>query len=151
MTMTKTVAREFGYNPLADILGLVITERKHGFSRAKLKVEDFVLNPHMVVSGAATFAMADNGMGAALSATLDKREFCSTIEIKINFMRPVAAGDLICDSRLIHRHGATAMLESEISSKGKLIAKAQGTFAIGQRKNPKGMSPYVSGTAQSEG
>ena len=132
--MAREIVRRKGFNPFADSIGLEVGETGDGFARFVMPVAAHIMNPHRVVHGAAIYAMADNGMGAALYTTLADDETCSTIEIKINYMRPVTAGTLICDTTVVHRGRSTAVLESAITNDGQLVARAQGTFSIGARR-----------------
>jgi acyl-CoA thioesterase len=118
-------------HPFADLLGLRVTANTDGICSCELEVEDRHLNPNGVVHGAVCYAMADTGMGAALSRVLAEGEICTTIEIKINYFRPVLAGSLRCDTRIVHRGRRTGALESEIlDHQERLIARATGTFMI---------------------
>ena len=83
-------------HPFAELIDLRIADERAGFSRLELTVTTDHLNPHRVVHGAVVYAMADTGMGAALYPTLDEGEICATIEIKINYFKPVASGLLVC-------------------------------------------------------
>jgi acyl-CoA thioesterase len=74
-------------------------------------------------------------MGAALHSLLAESELCATIEIKIVYLRAVTAGRLQCESRVIHRGRSTAVLESDVSVEGELVARALGTFSILPRKS----------------
>lgn len=120
-------------NPFGDVIGIRITGAADGSARSELRVEPRLLNPHGVLHGGVVFSMADNTMGAALYTELSEGETCSTIEIKINFTRPVSAGLLLCQSTVIHRGRTTAVLEATVSNDQKLVARAQGTFAVLQR------------------
>lgn len=118
-------------HPFADLLGLRVTANTDGICSCELEVEDRHLNPNGVVHGAVCYAMADTGMGAALSRVLAEGEICTTIEIKINYFRPVLAGSLRCDTRIVHRGRRTGALESEVfDQEERLVARATGTFMI---------------------
>lgn len=96
----------------------MVTEEKH-------------MNPHGVVHGAVIYALADTGMGGALTSQLEEGEICSTIEIKINYFRPALAGRLSCRTEIVNKGRKTAMMESTVSdAKERLIAMAMGTFMI---------------------
>ena len=97
------------------------------------------LNPHRVVHGAVLYALADTGMGAALYPTLADGEICATIEIKINYFKPVRSGTLRCLTRLIHRGRRVANLEAQLFAGDTLVAQANGNYAIIQpRAKPAG-------------
>lgn len=79
-------------HPFADHIALTVVQQAAGSSRCELVVAPAHLNPHGVVHGAVIFALADTGMGAALYPALTEGESCATIEVKINFYRPVGEG-----------------------------------------------------------
>jgi acyl-CoA thioesterase len=73
-------------------------------------------------------------MGAALYPLLDEDELCATVEIKIAYFAAIASGILVCKTKLIHKGKRIGVLESEIESNGRLIAKAIGTYSIFKAK-----------------
>ena len=111
-------------------IALEMTERGDGTSRCRLSVAPMHLNPHGVVHGAVLYAMADQGMGAAVYSLLEPEESCATIEIKIVYMASVRNGDLSCETRVLNKGRRVAVLESEVRNGERLVAKALGTFAI---------------------
>ena len=119
-----------GFNPFGELIGLTFEEFGDGSSRCALEVTDELLNPHGVVHGGAIYSMADTGMGAALYSAIEEEELCTTIEIKISYLRAVKSGRLVCDTRVLSRTRKVAVLESEIRSGEKLVAKASGTFFV---------------------
>ena len=115
----------------ADLIGLEVTSRGEGECITELAIDDRHLNPNNVVHGAVIYALADTGMGGALTTLLDDTEFCSTIEMKINYFRPGVSGRLSCRTRVVNKSRQTAAMDSEIfSAEGKLLARATGTFMI---------------------
>jgi len=101
-----------------------------------LKIQPYHFNSSGVVHGGVLFTLADTGMGAALYPSLQPTEGCATIEIKINYFRPVTEGELSCRSAVVHRGRSTANLESTLSVGGVVVGKANGTFAIFPRRVP---------------
>jgi acyl-CoA thioesterase len=124
------------HHPFAELLGLSVAHKEPGASRCVLPENPRLRNPHGVVHGAAMYALADTGMGAALYTLLAEGEYCATIEIKITYFKAVREGELECLTRLLHRGKRVAALESEILHRGALIAKASGSFAIFQPDTP---------------
>ncbi len=117
-------------NAYTEQLGLKFEERRSGYSRCTLVVTPAHHNPHGVVHGAVVFAMADTGMGAALYPTLEAGEICATIEVKINYFKPVVSGVLSCVTELVNRGKTVANLESGVYLGDTLVAKANGNYAI---------------------
>lgn len=118
------------YHPYADLIGLKIDEIKNGHSKCSLESEEKLFNPHKVIHGAALYALADTGMGAALYPSLNEGEICATIEIKINYYKPVKSGIITCITDVINRGKSVANLESSIYSGDTLVAKANGNYSI---------------------
>ena len=117
-------------HPFAELIDLRTQEQRAGLSRLELTVTTDHLNPHRVVHGAVVYAMADTGMGAALYPTLAEGEICATIEIKINYFKPVREGELICTTTVVNRGKTLANLDSVVHCGDVLVAKANGTYAI---------------------
>jgi len=117
-------------HPFADLIALRTEEQGPGTSRLALTVTADHLNPHHVVHGAVVYAMADTGMGAALYPTLAEGEICATIEIKINYFKPITEGTLVCKTELVNRGKTIADLESRIYLGTVLVAQANGNYAI---------------------
>lgn len=121
-------------HPFAELLGFDVVERGEGRCRVILDVNSNHMNPHGLVHGAVLYALADTGMGGALTSLLDNGEICSTIEIKINYLRPWRSGTLRCDTRVISRGRTTAALQSDLfDGEERHLAMATGTFAIVSR------------------
>jgi len=116
--------------PFVELIGLTFEEVGGGTSLCALDVRDELFNPQHVVHGGASYALADTGMGAALTSLLQEGEYCATIEIKISYFKPVTTGTLTCKTAVINKGKRVASLESEIWNEGRLVAKASGSFAI---------------------
>ena len=118
------------HHPFADLIALRTDRQEAGASELSLEVGPQHLNPHGVAHGAVLYALADTGMGAALYPTLDAGEICTTIEIKINYFRPVGPGRVLCRTTIINRGRTIANLESRLFVGDRLVGQANGTFAI---------------------
>jgi acyl-CoA thioesterase len=117
-------------HPFAELIGLRFEEQRAGYSRCVLDVSDKHRNPHGVTHGAVLYALADTGMGAALYPTLDPGQLCATIQITMNYFKPVGSGIVTCTTELINRGKAVAHLESRIFAGELLLATANGNYAI---------------------
>jgi uncharacterized protein (TIGR00369 family) len=92
--------------------------------------EEFT-NPTGNVLGAFVAAMLYDTVGPALLATLEPEQFQSTLQINVNFLRPVRPGRLLGRGRVVHREGDLAFLEAELLDSGKaVIATATATARV---------------------
>jgi acyl-CoA thioesterase len=117
-------------HPFADLIGLHVDAAGAGHSQCTLAVADMHRNPNGVAHGAVLYALADTGMGAALFPTLDAGQICATIQITMNYFKPVAAGRVTCTTELVSRGRSVAYLESRLVADGVLVATANGNYAI---------------------
>lgn len=78
---------------------------------------------------------------AALSLSITRSELTSTVEFKMNFIKPVQLGDkLIGSGKVIHAGKSLVISSAEIRCKDQLIAMGQGTFNLypmSKKKLPK--------------
>ena len=118
------------HHPFAKLIDLRYLESLPGQSRCKVIVTEKHLNPNHVVHGAVIFALADVGMGSAVQPLLAEGEICATVEIKINYFKPVREGELICTTTVVNRGKTLANLDSVVHCGDVLVAKANGTYAI---------------------
>ena len=129
--------------PFVDHVGARITECAEGRSLLTLQVQPMHFNSQGAVHGAALFTLADTGMGAALFSILEPQERCSTIEVKINYFKPVLQGVVECRSQVVHRGRTVANIDSVLTVDGTVVGKANGSFAIFMPKThgpkPKGL------------
>jgi uncharacterized protein (TIGR00369 family) len=89
--------------------------------------EDFT-NPAGNVLGAFVAAMLYDTVGPALLVTLEPDQFQSTLELNVNFLRPVRHGRVVGKGRVVHRDGDLAFLDASlVDSQGALIATATAT------------------------
>jgi acyl-CoA thioesterase len=117
-------------HPFAELLDMQVVEQHDGHSRMRLAVGPDHLNPHGVVHGAVLYALADTGMGLALYPSLAEGEICATIEIKINYFKPVHGGVVDCHTQVVNRGRSVANLESRLLVGDTLVAQANGNYAI---------------------
>ena len=121
-------------HPFAELLNIKWKSSGGGESEFLLEIKEKHFNPHGVVHGGVIYSLADTGMGAALYSLLKNSETCATIEIKINYFRPVFKSFLQCKTKIIYKGKRTASLESELFNVEKRVAKAIGTYAVIDKK-----------------
>ena len=117
-------------HPFAELLDMQVVAQHDSQSHMRLSVAPQHLNPHQVVHGAVLYALADTGMGLALYPSLSEGEICATIEIKINYFKPVHGGVVDCRTQVVNRGRSVAHLESRLLVGDALVATASGNYAI---------------------
>jgi acyl-CoA thioesterase len=113
------------------LLGLSIKKLENGFSQSRLQIREEFLNKRKIVHGGVIYSMVDITMGVAVYSTLKKEEETATIEIKINYLKPVNKMVLVCNATVIQIGKQIAVIEAEVKTEDDhVIAKAIGTFSI---------------------
>jgi uncharacterized protein (TIGR00369 family) len=93
-----------------------------------LDVEERHANPMGTVHGGILCDLADAAMGSAYFSTLDEGESFTTLELKINFLRPFWTGRLTAHGRVVSRGRTIGMTECGVEdADGRLIARATAT------------------------
>ena len=109
----------------ADLLGARVVEMEEG--RAVLEMDCGPQHRHNggVVQGGIITALADASMGMALMTAQSVGKSNTTIELKINFLRPHIAGILRAEGRAV-RMGRTVLYSDSTvtNAEGKVVARA---------------------------
>ncbi|MCM3873284.1 MAG: PaaI family thioesterase, partial [Pyrinomonadaceae bacterium] len=85
------------------------------------------------VHGGLAATLLDSAMGCAVHSMLPAGVGYTTLEIKVNFVRPMTAetGQVRCEAKVIHFGGRTATAEGRIlDEQGKLYAHGTTTCLI---------------------
>ncbi|HEY0035194.1 MAG TPA: PaaI family thioesterase, partial [Longimicrobium sp.] len=94
---------------------------------------EYHYNPIGVVHGGLAATMADSAMGCAVHSTLPAGAGYTTLEFKINFVRPLTrdTGRVLCEARTIHVGGRVATAEARVTdAEGRLYAHATTTCMV---------------------
>ena len=119
--------------PVAHLVGYRIAEVGKGRAVFELEPAEFHYNPFSTVHGGIVATLLDTAMTAAVLSTLSKGLACSTIEIKVNYIRPVSqkTGLIRCTGKVIHVGSRIATASGKIfDGNRKLVAHAVSTCAI---------------------
>ncbi len=128
--MRKRIA-EGRYAPVCALLRMNVVELDAGRAVVSMEAALDMANPFGTVHGGILCDLADMAMGTAFMSTLAEGQGLATVELKINYLRPVAAGTLRAEAKVTHRGRSTGFIECEVwNADGKLAAKAASTCMI---------------------
>jgi acyl-CoA thioesterase len=74
---------------------MVKADLKNHRAEMILKIREDHLSPAKKVHGGVVSAFFDISLGAAVFTTLGQYDFCSTVELKVNYFRPVHLNDVL--------------------------------------------------------
>jgi uncharacterized protein (TIGR00369 family) len=100
--------------PIAQLLGIQIKTLEPGHSLLEMDVDERHANPLGTLHGGIYCDLADLAMGLAYAATLQEGESFTTIELKINFLRPVQKARLIAEARVLQAGRTVALVECDV-------------------------------------
>lgn len=81
--------------------------------------------------GGVLFTLLDTALGRSIIEHLPEGRGCATVEIKINYFRPVQSGRIRAQARMKEKTRSLAYAEGEIlNDEGKVLARASGTFFL---------------------
>ena len=119
--------------PAEKLLGWKPSSLKPGHVRVQYTARPEWYNPQGSVQGGFIAAMLDDAMGPAAFTSLEPGQFAPTLELKVNFYRPVSAGTVIAEGRVVHRTRRILFLEGRLFGEdGELAAGATATARVGQ-------------------
>jgi uncharacterized protein (TIGR00369 family) len=121
--------------PAAALLGwdLVAVDPDAGTIEVSFTATEQFLNPAGDVQGGFLAAMLDDTLGPALVATLDEGEWAPTIDLQVQFLRPVKPGKLRGFGRVVRRGRDIAFLAGELRNAPTSVVATATASAIIRR------------------
>jgi len=119
--------------PAAHLVGYQIVNVDTGQAVFELTPSEYHYNPFSTVHGGMLSTLLDTAMTAAVMTLLAPGKACSTLELKVNFVRPVSSrtGPVTAKANLIHAGKQIATVEGRLFDKNKkLYAHATSTCLI---------------------
>ena len=110
------VARLVGFRLLEAVPGRAVFEMEAGPQHA---------NPMGTLHGGILCDIADAAMGIAFASTLAEGESFTTLELKINFLKPIWKARLRAEGRIVKRGRTVGLVECDVVDEGgSLVARA---------------------------
>ena len=115
--------------PIGKLLGLKLLEAENGTAVIEFAADERHANPMGTLTGGVSSLIADAAMGFAYYTTLAADESLTTLELKINFLRPVWKATLRANARVIHAGKHVGLVECDIfDERQRLVARASSTL-----------------------
>lgn len=120
-----------GGSQAARLIGFEVPESGGGRALVTLQAGPQHTNPMGTIHGGILCDIADAAMGIAFASTLEVGESFTTVELKINFIRPVREARLRAEGKVAHRGRTIGYVECDVvDENGKLIAKSNSTCLV---------------------
>ena len=119
--------------PIAVLIGMALVEVSEGRVVFSAEPAEYHYNPLGTVHGGIAATLLDSAMGCAVQSLLPAATGYTTLEIKVNYLRPItsATGTVTCEGKIIHLGGRIATAEARLTdATGKLYAHGTTTCIL---------------------
>lgn len=131
--LQKLIRGELPPPPIAVLLNFRLSEITEGRAVFVCDPAEYHYNPIGLVHGGLAATLLDSAMGCAVHSTLPAGVGYTTLEIKVNYLRPLMPdrGQVRCEGTLIHRGSRTATADGRVTDvDGRLYAHATTTCLL---------------------
>ena len=124
---------------IVDLLGMKPISMAGGVAVIELEAGPQHANPMGTLHGGVLCDLADAAMGVAFASTLDPDQSFTTLELKINFLRPVWTATLRAEAKVIAKGKTVGLIDCDIrDERNKLVARSSSTCMILKGEQAKG-------------
>jgi len=124
----KQMRGELPKPPVAQLIGFTLVAVQPGESVVEMEAGERHANPMGTLHGGVLCDIADAAMGIAYAATLDEGESFTTLEMKINFLKPIWKAKLKATGRVVKKGRTIGLTECDVTDEtGQLVARASST------------------------
>jgi len=114
-----------------SLLGMELVDVKKGWAKVRLPFVEKLTHPLGIAHGGAIFSPADSAVAMALAGLVEQDEIYTTIEMKINYLKPFSNGEITAEATIIHKGKNIAIGDVEVTNdRGRMIAKGIATYMI---------------------
>jgi uncharacterized protein (TIGR00369 family) len=125
----KAAQQRLKQSKFSVLVGFKVARLYGGGAVLTMRVEEHHRQIHKVVHGGVIAALADTAAAVAAYTVLPAGVEVATIELKINYLLPVAKGALEAEGRVLRTGRNFIVAECDVrNSQGELAAKALMTF-----------------------
>jgi uncharacterized protein (TIGR00369 family) len=122
------VRTQDAYVPIAKLIGFTMTSIEPGKAVVDFEAGEQHANPMGTLHGGVLCDIADAAMGMAYAANLGENETFTTLELKINFLKPVWKARLRATGHVVKQGRTVGLVECDIVDEGgSLVARATST------------------------
>ena len=114
--------------PVAKLIGFTLASIDPGCAVVEFSADSRHANPMGTLHGGILCDIADAAMGMAYASTLAEGESFTTLELKINFLKPHWTGRLAATGRTVKGGRTVGLVECDVlDAQDRLVARASST------------------------
>ncbi len=128
----RMIAGEIDPPPIAHTIGFRLTDVAEGRARFEMDASpERHANPMGTLHGGVLCDIGDAAMGIAFASTLADGESFTTLELKVNYLKPVWRAHLVAEGRVVKRGRDVGLVECDITDQeGALVARLTSTCMV---------------------
>ena len=132
MISPLSASDEFATIPANQFFGFTLVSRDTDQAEVSLRIKPDHIQEEGIVHGGVTTALADTAAVHALYQDLPRDKTMTSIEFKLNFLRPVrdTGGELRASARVVKRGKTVALCDVDVHQQDHLVAKGLFTYLI---------------------
>ena len=131
--MRKLMTGELQPSGMVQLLNLKLVEVSEGRAVFTVQPDERHYNGLGIAHGGLAATLLDSALGCAINAMMPAGKVFTTLEMKINYLRPLTreSGEVRCEANVIHIGGRVATAEGRITDEGgKLYAHGTATCML---------------------
>lgn len=137
--LNKLLRGELAPPPIAQLIGFTLTSVEPGTVTMEFEATERHANPMGTLHGGVLCDVADAAMGMAYASTLADGESFTTLELKINFLKPIWRARLQAIGRVVKKGRTVGLVECDVlDEQGQLVARATSTCMTLQDEQARG-------------
>lgn len=139
--LNKVLTGDLPGAPITQLLGIELKELEVGQVVLEMETTERLYNPMGTLHGGILCDLSDAAMGYAFASTLADDEAFTTVEIKLNFLKPIWKSKLRAVGKVIKKGNSIGLLECHVyDEKESLVAHSTSTCMILRGDMAKGRS-----------
>jgi uncharacterized protein (TIGR00369 family) len=124
-SLQRVLAGEYDPAPVASLIGFRLTDVAAGAVTVELQAGPQHTSPPGTLHGGVLCDIADAAMGMALFSLLEESQAFATVELKINFLKPVWTGLLTAEGTVVKQGRTISLCQCDVTDAGgSLVAHA---------------------------
>jgi uncharacterized protein (TIGR00369 family) len=114
--------------PIANLIGFKVMSIESGKAVIEFEADERHANPMGTLHGGVLCDISDAAMGMAYASMLNEGESFTTLELKINFLKPIWKAKLRAEGSVVNGGKTVGLVMCDVfDEQGRLIARATST------------------------
>ncbi|MGE7608241.1 PaaI family thioesterase [Peribacillus frigoritolerans] len=132
LNLQKIINREVPPPPIAKLIGAELLQIEEGKAVFELECNtEKHANPMGTIHGGILCDLADMAMGVAFSSLLEMNESFTTVELKINYLKPIWNEKITAKGEVIKKGKTIGLIKCDVFDEaGSLVAHASSTCMV---------------------